>query len=78
MLADYLQAELQKEERILFENEHFVGLVPFWAVWPFEAMIIPRRSVASIAELQEEELLAMADAYKQLTVMSLWGLASIS
>ena len=69
MLEDYLQAELQKGERILFENEHFVGLVPFWAVWPFEAMIVSRRAVSNIAQLEEAEMLSLADAYKQLTVL---------
>lgn len=69
MLEDYLQTELEKKERILFENEHFVGLVPFWAVWPYEAMIIPRRAVASVDKLSEEESLSLADAYRQLTLM---------
>ena len=69
MLSDYLKAELEKKERILFENDHFVGLVPFWAVWPYEAMIVPKRHVASVAELNEAEVVALADAYKKLTVM---------
>ena len=69
MLLDYLEAELKKKERILFENDHFVGLVPFWAVWPFEAMIIPRHHIESVASLKKEEVTALADAYKKLTVM---------
>jgi UDPglucose--hexose-1-phosphate uridylyltransferase len=69
LLADYVQAELSKNERILFENEHFVGLVPFWAVWPFEAMLVPKRAVARITDLSEGEKNDLADAYRQLTVM---------
>lgn len=69
MLTDYLERELKKRVRILFENEHFVGLVPFWAVWPFEAMIIPRRVVRNVSELKQEEVVSFADAYKQMTVM---------
>jgi UDPglucose--hexose-1-phosphate uridylyltransferase len=69
LLSDYLKAELGKNERILFENDHFVGLVPFWAVWPFEAMIIPKRPMARITDLNDAEKDAFADAYKQLTVM---------
>jgi UDPglucose--hexose-1-phosphate uridylyltransferase len=69
LLTDYVQAELQKNERILFENEHFVGLVPFWAVWPFEAMLVPKRAMPRITDLTEAEKDAFADAYKQLTVM---------
>lgn len=69
MLLDYLQEELKKQERILFENDHFVGLVPFWAVWPFEAMIVPKRHVPHVGALSEEEVVSLADAYRQLTVM---------
>ena len=69
LLSDYLIQELEKKERILFENDHFVGLVPFWATWPFEAMIIPKRAMSRITEMNETEKNAFADAYKQLTMM---------
>ncbi|MEH0153134.1 UDP-glucose--hexose-1-phosphate uridylyltransferase [Limibacter armeniacum] len=69
LLTDYLKIELESGERILFENEHFVGLVPFWAVWPFEAMIVPKRHVARITDLTDAERDAFADAYKQLGIM---------
>ncbi len=69
LLYDYLQAELVKKERILFKNEYFVGLVPFWAVWPFEAMIVPKRAVARISDFSESEKDAFANAYQQMTVM---------
>ncbi len=69
LLFDYLQAELAKNERILFKNEHFVGLIPFWATWPFEAMILPKRPMARITDMTEAEKNAFANAYKQLTVM---------
>lgn len=68
LLADYLEKELEKKERILFENEHFVALVPFWAVWPFETMIIPKRKMATISEMTDAEKDAFANAYKRLTV----------
>ena len=68
LLADYLKAELEKKERLLVENGHFVALVPYWAVWPFETMIISRRPVQNIAQLTDEERTALADIYKQLTV----------
>jgi UDPglucose--hexose-1-phosphate uridylyltransferase len=68
LLFDYIAEEIKKGERILFDNGHFVGLVPFWAVWPFEAMIIPKRAMPSIAALTEAECDAFADAYRQLTV----------
>ncbi|MCC7245555.1 MAG: galactose-1-phosphate uridylyltransferase, partial [Saprospiraceae bacterium] len=69
LLSDYLDAELSENERILFENEHFVALVPFWAVWPFEAMIVPKRPMSRITELTDSEKTALADAYRVLTVL---------
>lgn len=68
LLGDYLKAELDKKVRLVVENEHFVALVPFWAVWPFETMIVSRRPVQNILQLTEEERTALADIYKQLTV----------
>ncbi len=69
LLTDYVQAELANKSRILFENTHFVGLIPFWAVWPFEAMLIPKRAISRIMDMTDAEKTAFADAYKQLTVM---------
>ena len=69
LLSDYLEEELEVKERILVENDHFVALVPFWATWPFETMILSKRPVQSILQLSEEEKVSMADAYKKLTVM---------
>lgn len=68
LLSDYVKAELEKEERLVATNEHFVALVPYWAVWPFEAMIISRRPVQNILQLTDDERTALADIYKQLTV----------
>mgnify|MGYP001249962206 FL=1 len=68
LLSDYLKAELEKKERLLVQNDHFVALVPYWAVWPFETMIISRRPVQNILQLTDEEKTAFADIYKQLTV----------
>ncbi len=68
LLGDYLQLELKKQERIIFENEHFVVLVPFWAVWPYEAMIVSKRHITSLLYFTDEEKTALADAIKRLTV----------
>ncbi len=67
LLVDYLNLERQAGERIVFENAHFTALVPFWAVWPFETMVLPRRHVASLDELRAEEVTGLAAALKQLT-----------
>jgi UDPglucose--hexose-1-phosphate uridylyltransferase len=69
MLFDYLNSELEKKERILAENDSFVALIPFWAVWPFESMIISKRAVSNLLELTDEERTDLADIYKKLTIM---------
>jgi UDPglucose--hexose-1-phosphate uridylyltransferase len=69
LLGDYLKEELKQQTRIIFENDAFVALVPFWAVWPFETILIPKRQVENIIQLTEPEKLAFADALKRLTVL---------
>lgn len=68
LLGDYLAQELERDERVVLTNEHFVALVPYWAVWPYEAMIVPRRPQADIAALSPEEADAFAAIFKALTI----------
>ncbi|MDP4173787.1 MAG: UDP-glucose--hexose-1-phosphate uridylyltransferase [Bacteroidota bacterium] len=68
LLSDYLKLETEKKERIVYENDGFVLLVPFWAVWPFETMIIPRRHVQNLNQLTEEDISHFADILKAVTV----------
>lgn len=68
LLTDYLEQELEENARIICENEHFVCLVPFWAVWPYETMIIPRRHFGCVADMTEAEELAFADLLSQITI----------
>ncbi|HEU5015510.1 MAG TPA: UDP-glucose--hexose-1-phosphate uridylyltransferase [Roseiflexaceae bacterium] len=67
LLADYLALELEEGTRIVCTNEHFVALVPFWAVWPFETMIISRRHVGALPDLDADEQHGLANILKQLT-----------
>ena len=67
LLGDYLTQELDKNERIIFENDGFVVLVPFWAVWPFEAMIVPKKQQVNILEMTEDETLQYGEAIAVLT-----------
>jgi UDPglucose--hexose-1-phosphate uridylyltransferase len=66
LLLDYLDRELQQGLRIVHENDHFVVIVPFWAVWPFETMILPRRHITSIGQFSGSEIRAFAGAYRSL------------
>ncbi|MGB8648912.1 MAG: UDP-glucose--hexose-1-phosphate uridylyltransferase [Anaerolineae bacterium] len=67
LLCDYLTLELEKKERIVLENLYFVALVPFWAVWPFEVMLLPRRHIGTLPNLIDPERDALADIMKRLT-----------
>jgi len=60
---------LKKEKRLLAQNDSFVALIPFWAVWPFETMIICKRPVQNVTLLSDTEKTDLADIYKKLTVM---------
>ena len=66
LLVDYLAAELAAKERLVVENEHWVVLVPYWAVWPFELLLLPRRPVASLPELHAGERDALAQILKRV------------
>ena len=67
MLLAYIKKELELKERIIYENESFVALVPFWAVWPYESMIITKNHRKSILELNEKEVTDYANILKILT-----------
>jgi UDPglucose--hexose-1-phosphate uridylyltransferase len=67
LLIDYLERELADGTRILCANTHFVALVPFWAAWPFETLVLPRRPVAALNELSAEEQADLADILRRLT-----------
>jgi UDPglucose--hexose-1-phosphate uridylyltransferase len=67
LLHDYLRLELDAGERIVLENDAFVVLVPFWAVWPFETLVVSRDPVADVTALGDVERDALADAVKRLT-----------
>lgn len=68
LLQDYLELERQAQERVVLSNDYFVAMVPFWAVWPFETLLISRRRVSSLPELQVEERKALATILQQMTI----------
>jgi UDPglucose--hexose-1-phosphate uridylyltransferase len=67
LLCDYLALEQRHAERLVCSNEHFVALVPFWATWPFETMILSNRHISSIAGLTDAECGSLANIIKRLT-----------
>ncbi len=53
MLVDYAKREIQMGTRVVHESDHFVAIVPFWAVWPYETLILPKRQVARLPDLTD-------------------------
>jgi len=66
LLGDYLARELSHQERLVFRNEHWAVVVPFWAVWPFETMLLPLRHVRDLPSLGSDERDALADVLSRL------------
>ncbi|CAH0286803.1 UDP-glucose--hexose-1-phosphate uridylyltransferase [Chryseobacterium sp. Bi04] len=68
LLENYLKKELEAKERVVLENDFFVVVVPFWAIWPYETMIISKRNIKNILEFSEEEKKYFAEILKNLTI----------
>jgi len=68
LLADYRDAEVDDGTRVIFANKHFIALVPYWAIWPYETMLLPRRSFSAPHEMTPDETFGLAECLK--TVLS--------
>ncbi len=66
LLCDYWAIELERGERLVTGNAHFAALVPFWAIWPFETILIAKRHLTALDELSAEERDGLADILKRL------------
>lgn len=67
LLVDYVREELKRKERVLFSNDHFTAMVPYWAVWPFEVLVSAHRPSRYLKELSSIEVSALAEIFKQVT-----------
>lgn len=68
MLQAYIELELRLTERVIIDNDHFVALVPYWAIWPFETMIISKRHLQHIGQFTAEEKADLAKTLQELTI----------
>lgn len=68
LLLDYANVEQEEKERVVVENEHWLAVVPYWAVWPFEILLLPRRHVLQLPDLSAGERDALAAILKRLLV----------
>jgi UDPglucose--hexose-1-phosphate uridylyltransferase len=68
LLGDYLARELEMGDRVVCQNDAWAVVVPFWAVWPFETMVIPARGVDDLRALSGDERTQLSDILRRLTV----------
>jgi UDPglucose--hexose-1-phosphate uridylyltransferase len=68
LLCDYLKLELGKKVRVVWQNQGFTAIVPYWAVWPFEVLVLSNRHLAAMHQLSSDERLLLADILKQVTI----------
>jgi UDPglucose--hexose-1-phosphate uridylyltransferase len=68
LLCDYLKEEESRGERLIISNDSFAALVPFWAVWPFEVLLLPRRHVSCLEELKNGERRDLASIMKRIGI----------
>jgi UDPglucose--hexose-1-phosphate uridylyltransferase len=67
LLCDYASLEIKLKERIVYQNPYFIALVPYWAVWPFEVLILTKHHHRTTEELSPNERDCLADITKQVT-----------
>jgi UDPglucose--hexose-1-phosphate uridylyltransferase len=68
LLVDYAAEEIRLAERLVVASEHWAAIVPFWAVWPFETILLPRNPVERLPDLSPAERLDLSRLLKQVLV----------
>lgn len=68
LLQDYVGFELQTGDRIVYQNATWLAVVPFWAKWPFELLVLPKQPVVHLTDLSESQYADCADILKQVTL----------
>ena len=68
LLSEVLERELQEGTRLVLQNESFAVIVPFWATWPFETLVLPKRPRPDITEMEDQERNDLADAMRRLGI----------
>ena len=66
LLVDYAKLETEQKERLVVKNAHWLAVVPYWAIWPYETLLLPRRHVLRLPDLTDSERDALAEILKRL------------
>lgn len=68
LLCDYLALEIVENERVVCENDDFLSVVPYWAIWPFEILLMGKRHIGGLNQLNESERDGLAEILKEVTM----------
>src|SRR5438093_9056016 len=68
LLCRYLEMELDRKARVICQNQGFAAVVPFWAVWPFETLVLSRRHLGCLIDLSNTERDQLGDLLRRLTI----------
>ncbi len=68
LLQDYAQHESEAQERVVVENEHWLVVVPFWAAWPFETLLLPKGDLQSFSQLDAVQKESLAEILQLITI----------
>jgi len=67
MLCDYARSEMEKGVRVVTQNESFLAVVPYWALWPYEVLLLSKRHLGSLADFSEKEVQDFSDLINKVT-----------
>lgn len=68
LLVDYLELELEEDARVVLQNQDWVALVPYWATWPYEILLLPKRRISRLPDLLASERASLAEILKLLLI----------
>jgi UDPglucose--hexose-1-phosphate uridylyltransferase len=68
MLCDYVELEIRKKERIVVQKGNWVAVCPYWAVWPYEVLLLPTKHISALPQLSEQDLIDLAKILSAVTV----------
>jgi len=68
LLSDYVEREITADERVVVKNDDWAVVVPYWAAWPFETLLLPRFKVASMVELTQQQKRSLAEILQAITI----------
>lgn len=68
LLLEYLEIERQEQVRVVVENNDWIAVVPYWAAWPFETLLAPKRHITRLNQLNATEKVSLAEALRALTI----------